>query len=571
MLKFMKISDEQKFAYTCQDVGEVLFLYAVWPQELSIDERKETPKHLIKCLECRYTYDKLKEVAPAIRENPEILLEYGFSAPDQEDSSSRRPTQEEINQARFEARLERVVLRRRRREKRERLARIKCIAWSVSTVAACIIAVFGLYLTVNYLNGNGNNVQNIAENPESTVKIEMITPSGTQIIQPAHPIMTSNGLKILKINNNRRIVLNVNTKLSILPNNLGCIVKLDKGEIFAVVQHDGKPCIVETAHGRAVITGTTFNIKTDDTKMELAVAEGSVKFEGDNGSVNVTANQKSTMAKNAKPTIPRLCDTAKLTAWAKDSKQGPIFAAKESEIDLGSIFNADLINLDRIHYKTWIQQKRSWFKSEFPHIFKFKEVLDKEGIESDYPDLLIKSGDLWRFAFPEKTQSQLIPTNYESMLKLASEYNKDAKWLSDNLNLSKANLKSQNETSTLKALEQWAKALQGSLDSPAQISDELLINSLHASIYLSETRILAWLALYNEQPALTPTEKQKAAKLLEQEIKAANNCVAHFKKMFAESISSSPCDVEKQRKELLDIIGTIEEIEEVQNELRSFW
>ena len=69
----MKTEEFKTFEYDCKDVHELLFLYAVWPEETTIDERDETAKHLLKCPKCRNDYLKLKQVAPAICDNPQLL------------------------------------------------------------------------------------------------------------------------------------------------------------------------------------------------------------------------------------------------------------------------------------------------------------------------------------------------------------------------------------------------------------------------------------------------------------------------------------------------------------------
>ena len=79
----MEIEDSKKFDYYCKDVQELLFLYGVWPEETTFDEREETAKHLAKCPECRSEYLKLKPMAPAIRANPQCLVEYGIWKPSQ--------------------------------------------------------------------------------------------------------------------------------------------------------------------------------------------------------------------------------------------------------------------------------------------------------------------------------------------------------------------------------------------------------------------------------------------------------------------------------------------------------
>ncbi|MHC5060585.1 MAG: anti-sigma factor family protein [Planctomycetota bacterium] len=563
----MKLTNAQSsLEFDCQDTLEIMDLYVVFSDELTASERNDAAEHMLACEACRNEYLEIKLTDTALRVNRDWLKESGVFGSSETDISQVEISEKEIAKLRFEAMMDRALTRRKRRERKERIAKIKRIAMPISDVAACLIIALGIWGVIADNNpGQTSPQQPVAINPtEIPVKIELLSDSGTKNIPASHPIIAISELKTLRINGNRQMILNMGTELSIVPHNLGCIVKLDKGEIYTEVEHDGKPFIVETIHGPAVITGTIFNIKADYKQMELTVIEGTVRFEGNKSKVNVTAGHKLRLALNRKPSLPLPCNTKQLTAWATGiNKTEEIVATTtyQPDFDLPLSFDNAEIDLESIDYATWIEQKRSWFKQEFPHIFKFKEALVKEGIEADYPELLIKSGDLWRFVFPEKTNTQLIPANFESMLKLASAYDKDAQWLKDYLHVNAANLISETETSSLKAFERWINALEESLDSPLEVDSKLLCYSLHSSSYLINTRTITWLAITNnDQLAITAIEKEEVTTLLEQEIKAANYCTNQFKQLFSSSYSSSTCDGDKQREALLGIIENIEEM-----------
>ena len=568
----MKFTNTQSgLEFDCQDTLEVMDLYVVFPDELTASERNDTAEHMLACESCRDEYLQMKLADTALRVNRDWLKEQGVFGKSGDNTTKVEISDKEIAKLRFEAMMDRALTRRKRRKRRERIAKIKQIARPISAVAACLVIALGVWGILAINNPDDiSNQQPVAVNPTKTpVKIELLTDSGTEIITVGQPIIATSKLKNLRINDNRQMVLNVGTELSIVPHSFGCIVKLNKGEIYTEVEHDGKSFIVETNHGRAVITGTTFNIKADDKQTELAVTEGTVSFEGNKGKVNVTAGRQSFLTANAKPTMPQLCDIKKLTAWPteiNDSQEMVATTTYQSDFDLPLTFDSAEIDLENIDYKTWVEQKRDWFKQEFPHIFKFKEALAKKGIEVDYPELLIQSGDLWRFAFPEETNTRLVAVNYESMVKLASAFDKDAEWLSDNLCTSQSNLP-EDETLTLMAFNRWMKALEESLDSQSEIGSETLTHSLHASVYLFETRRLAWLSVKGDQIALTALEKKKVETLLEQEIKLANKCISQFKQIFADSYSSSICDENKQRQLLLSVIESIKEITEIEKKI----
>ncbi|MHC4364778.1 MAG: FecR domain-containing protein, partial [Planctomycetota bacterium] len=124
--------------------------------------------------------------------------------------------------------------------------------------------------------------------------------------------------------------MNSNTTLSIRPlakdSRVGCLVSLTLGEILVHVEHDGNPFVVATPHGKALIAGTTFNIKATNNTTTLAVARGSVQFGTDITFVEVLSGRLSKIIGQSAPTTPVLCDAAKLTAWATRHKTERILA-----------------------------------------------------------------------------------------------------------------------------------------------------------------------------------------------------------------------------------------------------
>ena len=545
----MEIEDSKKFDYYCKDVQELLFLYGVWPEETTFDEREETAKHLAKCPECRSEYLKLKPMAPAIRANPQCLVEYGIWKPSQQKSSGQKPTHEEIMQIRFEARLERAYLRRKRRERRERIAMIKRLVKPISAVAACLIAVLGVYLIASYLTPVKDNTPIIAAIPiEIPVKIEFLTASAPKIIPAGQQIIALGAPKTLRINNNRRMTLNPGTELSITPHNLGCIVKLEKGEIDTQVEHDGKPFIVATAHGRAIITGTTFNIKTDDTQMNLKVTEGTVKFESDKGSVNVTAGFTSIIAANSQPTRP-----VALADFGNTKPPVIVSDAMLEEFDL-PMEQAPPV-LENIDYHAWVEENRDWFKQQFPQIFTIKDALAREGIEVDYPELLIKSGDLWRFRYPPASSTKLLIPDPAVLTQLAASFGKDQQWLTEILpaiNFAN-NTATSNDIATTNAVmfNKWLTSLQNANFANSNI----IMGSLHASIYLTNTRTLTWLTTAQTNP------DAKEQNLLDDEIATTYKLTTQIIQLMKYEENNCESDHPKLLQQAIEGINKIIEIE----------
>jgi hypothetical protein len=359
--------------------------------------------------------------------------------------------------------------------------------------------------------------------PKPFVKIELISEDGSSLLADSQQIDSANKLKTLVINGKHRLVMNTKTSLSIEPltvnAQLGCLVKLADGEIYTHVQCDGNPFVVATNSGKAVITGTVFNIKTDNKQMELIVTEGSVRFENENGSVNVKTGQKSILTANSKPTLPALCNVEMLTAWATISKVKKDLlndeAPKDYNItDLWLTAVSGPANLDSIEYNSWTKENYDWFKREFPWIFQLERALAIKGVEVNYPELLVKTGDIWQFVYPESSSTRIPIINPPLLMKVISFYGFSEQWLSDVIPATKVDLATQlqyaDKFTDLEALEKWATVLKKAKSTPT-LDDGTLLYSLHASVYIAKTRTLAWLCINN---GILPCEMENKTELL---------------------------------------------------------
>ncbi|MBN1185867.1 MAG: FecR domain-containing protein [Bacteroidales bacterium] len=209
----------------------------------------------------------------------------------------------------------------------------------IAAVAASIAIAFAILFTV--CNKNSHNEQGGSKIVSSVpfVKIEKLSDNG--IIPAGQEISTDSGqMATLVINSKHRMILNENTSLSISPleegGNVGCLISLNYGRIYTQVEHDGNPFIVETDQGKAIITGTIFDISATGISTIIVVNEGTVQFGSDAGFVNVTTGQISRIIAQSVPTLPILCNTAKLTAWATDDKTKPVLVQATSTISFSN-------------------------------------------------------------------------------------------------------------------------------------------------------------------------------------------------------------------------------------------
>jgi len=435
----------------------------------------------------------------------------------------------------------------------------------IGAVAACL--VIGVLTWMVFQNYSKPKVlpqdtisQQVATVPKPSVRVELVKPSGNTTINTDQAIVTGNELKTLLINGKHRMVMNVRTSLSIEPftskAQLGCLVKLTNGEIYAHVQHDGNPFIVATnGGGKAVITGTVFNIKADNQQMELVVTEGTVRFENENGSVNVKAGQKSMLTANSKPTLPALCDVKMLTAWATGYKFKSILASNKSLEQVFELPSPDgwILKLGRIDYESWVREKRNWFKREFPEIFELKDCLNKEGVETDYPKLLVISGYIWQFNYPDDTQGRIATFDTRSLEKIAAIYGYDKSWLEKHISrtfLSQADHKTSQSQINISVFENWLKAVSNK----SELDNKTVISSWHAAVYLIETRSLIWFAVKNGAYSLTEQQQVNILDTIQRQVDAACASEGLIRKLYKTDPPAQLCS-QLEYQQLIDKLG----------------
>ena len=513
---------------TCKQAQLTMALYMENDPGLTEQRRRAFEKHLENCSKCAKEYQESKYIIELVKQywevsedtleliekagqsyKPKITVEEGWK-----DLCRRCPDLAEST------------------EKPKSLQ----LFLRIGAVAACLVIgistwmVFSNYSKPHVLLPNSSS-QHVASVPKPSVKVELATNTGNIPIPSDQQITSAGQLKTLLINGKHRMMINTNTSLSIEPlvknSNIGCLIKLASGRIYAHVQHDGNPFVVDTAYGEAVITGTTFDIKATDTDTTLVVSEGTVQFKSGDDVVNVAAGQTSKIVGQSAPSIPLSCNTAELTAWATGYKPGPALAQAKSNSDLWEIptsLRRDPIVLEETDYERWVEWERNWFKQEFPGIFQLKKALAKEGIEVDYPELLIESGDVWQFACLDVRPARFSVIDPNSLLKTASNYGFDKLWLLENVPVAKYALEkpvlSENSFTGLAAFVRWLEYL----DETNKLKPPTPIYSHHASKYLAKTRSLIWFAVRDGQYDLTDQERIEILGLLQEEVTTACKC-----------------------------------------------
>jgi len=550
---------------TCYQAQLTMALYMENDPCLTTERCQAFEIHLQNCSECAKEYEESKFVIRLVKQS---VSKDTFAIVE----SEKQPTKHRIT---FEESWDNLLHRypdlaiTAKHQKHQRLLH------RVSAVAACLVIGASIFLAFSIYSkpkiASKSASQQVAFAPKPSVKIELVSKNGRTLIPANRQIASNNELKTLVIDGKHRLTMNTNTVLVVEPlvehSNIGCQVKLVSGQIYTHVQHDGNPFVVDTAHGEAVITGTTFDVKATEDSTTLVVSEGTVRFKSENGVVNVATGQTSEIVGQSSPSIPLSCNTDELTAWATGYKPGPALAQVKSNTDpwdLPTSLRRDPIVLDETDYDRWVEWERDWFKQEFPWIFQLKEALAKEGIEADYPELLIETGDVWQFVCLDISPARFSVINPDSLLNIASNYGFDKQWLLENVPAVKYAIEkpilTNNTPAGLKAFEQWLKYL----DETNELEPPTPIYLFRASKYLAETRSLIWFTVRDGQYDLTSQERIEILGLLQEEVTAACQCQNDDMYPLDEQEKSS-CDEDISKtadERIVGYINTIKAVEE---------
>jgi transmembrane sensor len=108
------------------------------------------------------------------------------------------------------------------------------------------------------------------------------------LLQPRERVYATalGGHQTVRLEDGSRIELNTNTTLRAAVNMRHRTVWLDGGEAFFQIAHDtGHPFIVMAGDHRVTVLGTKFLVRRDTNRLEVAVVEGRVRFDGADGHV----------------------------------------------------------------------------------------------------------------------------------------------------------------------------------------------------------------------------------------------------------------------------------------------
>jgi mannose-6-phosphate isomerase-like protein (cupin superfamily) len=539
----------------CRKARALTSLYlAPHASELSSRSRQALEAHMATCALCRRDYEESGEALAWLREHwqisPDTRLLLQDTCPQAQGRSFGKAT-----------------------PPRWRVGRVA--AWAMATAACLIAGLLGLRATSNRdaAVAEWQAPSRAFSGGDEYLVIEWRDDRSR--ITPGAAIETAPGeVRGLVLNGKHQVVMNAGTRLSIEPyverSSTGCAVNLNWGEVYVHVEHDGNPFTVRTAHGQAVITGTTFDLKATEVATSLVVVEGQVRFESGTGAVQVTAGQRSIISGTlTPPDAPVACHTPALTAWA-GAEEGVCPLARDI-VPYGDFLpNAAPFpppgtrsNFEGVEYTRWVQLNRDWFQREFPGIFRLQAALVQDGVEVDYPDLLLESGLVWQFAFPPASQNRLLAAEDAAVLKLASRYGRDPSWLEDRGLRPGATIGNKEERKE-EAWERWRNEL-ATVDGGREIPREVLLNSLHACVYVRQTRSLVWLAAEADRYSRPNLSKTQLQSLLQAEVTAANEGRGDALRLLSVEGPTVPCDSDPYRqllRRLCQMVSYLAQMEE---------
>jgi ferric-dicitrate binding protein FerR (iron transport regulator) len=416
-------------------------------------------------------------------------------------------------------------------------------------------------------------------------------PPGTGIRTPPGQIDS------LVLAGRHQLVMNGGSELTVEPlvenHRIGCLVRLTCGEICVHVEHDGSRFLVETAHGRATITGTTFDVKATATDTTLVVVEGSVGFaswgslpfgktqdstswRGAAGAVQVKAGQQSTItAASRTPSPPTACDVAALTAWARRNPGG--FGASPDAL-ANDLRHWDLplpaapwieVQTDpqEIDGAVWINENRDWFQRQFPWIFALRDALAAEGPGApagapDYPALLLRSGDIWRFAYPPAGAGRQVEPDPNSLLRAAVASGRDETWFRQQAFVREYSTGHTGQATGAAAFERWALTLQAQSAPGAQEVDaRALRETLDACTYLVRTRTLALLLLHQDAAGTAAPMRREISASLQEELRILSWCLRLSYELGLGSPGTTSCECSDKVGSLLQGIRELGALE----------
>jgi ferric-dicitrate binding protein FerR (iron transport regulator) len=130
----------------------------------------------------------------------------------------------------------------------------------------------------------------------------------------------SSEVQTVALSDGSTVTLRPNSELSYLVNQANAITVSLKGEaVFDVVSDPTRIFSVQTENSRVVVTGTRFNVRSDQNQSSVYLLEGAVTFENIDATNSVVLNpgQASKVDQNGSPVAPFEFDEQSILGWTQ--------------------------------------------------------------------------------------------------------------------------------------------------------------------------------------------------------------------------------------------------------------
>jgi len=522
-------ADERQM--TCREARRLIAPLLAGDPDIDPRRREAFGAHLLICAACAKEYDQARRLVAILGEDPaqqpgdgspSAPPEQWVNRPGPNISPPRRAMTREESWEDLLRRAPDLAAAWRRQQARERLRRR--VGWGLTAAAAaCVVlaATIGWPLLTNRAPHPPVAKQQ-APQPQADVaqgSIEVKTAAGVYRLVPGQPFTADRPAEII-LDRMHRVILRAGSTASFSPrggdstdaaaDGLAYLVELQHGEIYVAVT-PGHPFEVRTGNAAVFVTGTKFDVAAAAARTTVVLLHGGVRFgrrEAPHRYVDLSPGERCSIVGDAPPSPPQRVDALAVTAWAQrvnvdEVPSGPMPEPAADSL-LSDRWDQPVAgNLDSVDYGHWLGDNRQWFSREFPWIFTLQSALgERFGIQADYVELLVVSGDIWQFEYALPLGQPIAAFNPAGVARLARHYGVDQTVLLAAAERAGFAEPSSADTSGAQAapapraadaFRRWQADLEAAATGSAAFPGELTAFSLRAGLFVSRTRMTACL------------------------------------------------------------------------------
>jgi hypothetical protein len=230
--------------------------------------------------------------------------------------------------------------------------------------------------------------------------------------------------------------------------------------------------------------------------------------------------------------------------------------------DLWLTASSGPVQLEAIDYREWTIKQRAWFAREFPWIFRLQDSLAQSGRQIDFPRLLVASGDIRQFAFPDTPAGPVARLRPKTWQALIDRYEAGDDGPSPVPPAGAVAAAAPEMPPLAPALATWAAHFRQAERAPQRCVPDLLMCSLRAGTYLANTRTLLWLYLRHEQTNLEASSRSDLLRLFQEQVLLADGLTRQFIHLLADGQDMSCEERARRYRCIADDLDQLEALEE---------